>query len=249
VTGADGTPTPQFDLEGTAEGDGRVFQVAQGNLSIDYSTHYHGPVERGQQPDAAVAEKEPGWEYMLYGRTLKAGLEGLDGKWLAYRHGHTVRAARYATRIETTRYMSWVMGESRRIIRSFSQWLSRPLQEEAFGLPGEPGNASAIQHSARCMYELFEEFIDLAIELRSASVPRETERARSLMAESIDLPLRQAQQFMQRLIETFESIPQLIAMRDPGKPVTFELSVTFSIDQKVKESLIDELDRLTRAIR
>ena len=249
MTTADDAPIPRVNLEGTAEGDGRVFQVAQGNLNIDYSTHYHGPVEHGQQPDAAVEEQEPGWEYMLYATTIKAGLASLDDKWLAYRHGHTIRAARYATLSEATQYMSWVIGESSRIVQSFNQWLSQPLQEEAFGRRGEPGNASAIQYSARCLNQLFEEYIDLAIELRSASVPREAGRARDLVAELIDLPLRQAQSFMLRLIETVERIPQLIAGRDADNPAVVELVVTFSVNQKVRKELSAELDRLKRAKR
>jgi hypothetical protein len=249
VSAPEDGPTPQVSVEGSAAGDGRVFQVAQGNLSIDYSTHYHGPVEHGQQPDTAGAEQEPGWEYMLYGATLKMELASLDGKWLGFRHGHTVRATRYATRSDALKYMWWVLDETSRIIESLNKWLSQPLQEEAFGRRGEPGNASAIQHSARCFCQLFEEYIDLAIGLRSASMPTETERARGLVAELIDLPLRQTHQFMLRMIETVERIPQLIAGRDADNPAIVELTVTFSFDQKVRKDLSAELGRLKRTSR
>ena len=141
------------------------------------------------------------------------------------------------------------MDESGRIVHSFTQWLSPPAQEEVFGPRGQPGNASAIQHSAHSMCRLFGEFVDLLIELRSVSIPTETKRARDFVVIMLDQPLRQARQFMLDVIEALADLPQQIAGRDPGSPIFINVSVTFSMDEKARIEFRKELDRLKKLKR
>ena len=70
MTAADDMLIPPVNIEGTAVGNGRVFQVAHGSLNDDYSMHYRGPSVEQQQTAATSIKRDSGWEYLLYAATL-----------------------------------------------------------------------------------------------------------------------------------------------------------------------------------
>jgi hypothetical protein len=244
----DETPiaAPSANATGHAEGQGRVYQVAHGDQHISYSTHFYGSAEQQASQHPLATEQPPGWEYLLYATVLRQEMDALEGKWLGYRYGHTVRAARYTDDSEALRYFGYVLQESNRIVTSMTGWFSPESQEHAFGRPGEPGRPAVIQHNAKSLCALLGEWLDFALELRSAAIPSRLDRLRELALQLNDDPIRTAHGFIESMISQMEDIPRLLAERVNGQQIRIEMTLTLRITDEALKSYTKEIKRLRR---
>lgn len=232
-------------LNGTASGHGQVYQVGSGNLHIENS-HYHGSL-RSARVTSLIAEQPPGWEYLLHGLVLSEGMDALQGKWLSYSFSHTRRAARYQDEQAALDYLGLSSREAGRIIGSLTDWFNPALEQRAFGRMGESGNVSAIEYFARSLCTLLEEFLDLAIELRSVDLSRRLGRVRELMLKMFDEPIQDTYRFFEKLIAQFEAVPQLVAARTGDRPIRIELEFVLKVDPAVSAEVQREFVRLRKA--
>ncbi len=237
---------PEIRLNAQAEGDARIFQVGHGNLNVDNSTHYHGSGVSAAAPHPLAVEQPPGWEYLLYADILAQSMQAQQGKWLGFCYNHTIRAERYTDERSAIRYFDHVLTESTRVVESMAGWLSPAAQSHAFGLPGEPGDPSVIELNARGLCDLFGEWLDIAIELRSIGVPARLNRARELTLLLIEGPILQGHQFLQSVVSQFEAIPDLAARRAPGQPIHIRLTFEPKLDPGVLKDHRNEFRRLRR---
>lgn len=238
---------PRMHLHAQAEDGGRVYQVGHGNLNVDNSTHhYHGANDRAISPHPLVVERPPGWEYLLYADILTQSMQELQGKWLGFCYNHTVRAARFIDERSAVQYFNQALSESTRIVESMASWLSPGAQTHAFGLPGEPGDPSVIEYNACGLCDLFAEWLDVAIELRSVAIPARLSRARELTLLLIEGPIIEGQRFLQSVVSQFEAIPDLATRRTPGQPLVIHLTFEPKIDAVILKDHRNEFRRLNR---
>lgn len=248
MANADGSAQrAQVNLDGQAQGSARLYQVGVGNIHVtDKSTnHYHGS-DAPTRPHPLTVEQPPAWEYLFYADTLAKSLQALQGKWLGFCYNHTVRAARYPDERSAILYLQSTLTESTRIVESMAAWLSPTAQTHAFGPPGEPADPSAIEYNARSLCELFGQWLDLAIELRSVTVPTRINRARELTLLLIEGPILDGQRFLQSIVSQFEAIPDLVAHRSPGQPIHINLTFTPKLDEGILKDHRNEFRRLRR---
>jgi hypothetical protein len=231
-------------LSGQASGHGQVYQVGSGNLHVENS-HYHGPL-RSAAVAKLIADRPPGWEYMLHGHVLSEGMEALQGKWLSYNFGHTMRASRYQDEKAALDYLGQSSREAGRIISSLTNWFNPELEERAFGRMGEPGNAAAIEYFVRSLCALLDEFLDLAIELRSVGLPPRLTRVRELTLKMFDEPIQDTYHFFEKLIAQFEAVPKLLATRTDA-PIVIELEFVLKVDPAVSAEIDREFGRLRKS--
>lgn len=235
------------NLQGTAHGQGRVYQVGSGTLHVDNSTHYHGAL-RSPELAKLIDARPPAWEYLLCGRVLSEGMDALQGKWLSYTFSHTMRAPHYKDDKAAIDYLVHASREAGRITGSLTHWFNPALERRAFGRLGESGNASAIEHFARSLCTLLEEFIDLAIELRSVDLPSRLDRLRQLLLTMFGEPIRDTYHFFEKLIVQIEEVPGLLSAHSGDAPIRIELEYVLKIDPAVSKAIQKEFRELRRGI-
>jgi hypothetical protein len=239
-------PYPEIRLNVQAAGNAQVFQAGIGDIHVNYNTHHHGSGGIAAGSHRLAVEKPPGWEYLLYADILTQSMHALQGKWLSFCYNHTTRATRYTDERSVVQYLNHAMNESVRIVESMAGWLSPTAQIHAFGPPGEPANPSVIEHNARGLCDLFGEWLDLAIELRSVAVPTRISRARELTLLLIEGPILDGQRFLQSIISQLEEIPDLIARRAPGQVININLTFKPKLDEDILKDHRNEFRKLRR---
>lgn len=130
-------------------------------------------------------------------------------------------------------------GRSVRIERVFV------AQEDAFGKPGEPGDAGLIQHFAGWIIEVYRRLLDRAGTVRSAGVPEEFELAVELSSQAADLPLLRIRSFIDETVAAVDQLPaKLAAPENERLPIELRLTLTLEADNELMGAAVDELRRV-----
>jgi hypothetical protein len=118
-------------------------------------------------------------------------------------------------------------------------------QEDAFGKPGEPGDAALIQHFAGWIIEVYRRLLDWAGTVRSAGVPEDFELAVELSSQVADLPLERIRSFIDETVTAVDQLPTKLATpENEGQPIELRLTLTLEADNELMGAAVDELRRV-----
>jgi hypothetical protein len=120
------------------------------------------------------------------------------------------------------------------IVTSFERILEGPVQEEAFGAPGDSGDPVLIEHLARRQADILDDLLDWSLGLLSLAA--ESDESRSVF-ETISRyaaqPIRAIQQFARDYRDHMDG---MAARLQAGENVSVEMTIRFEIPQDVLDS-------------
>ena len=190
-----------------------------------------------------VAARPGGWEYLLFAAVLLQGKNDLELRWYDHRLGLPTAEYHRVDEDEVVGYVGAAFGRL--------GWTLRPINRvfaahvDAFGRPGEPGDAALIQHFAGWIIEVYRRLLDWAGVVRSAGVPDEFELAVELSSQAADLPLEQIRSFIDETVAAVDQLPaQLMAHREEHEPIELRLTLTLEADNELMGAAVDELRRV-----
>lgn len=193
---------------------------------------FNGKVPRTPEEIAVLlAERPDWWEYLLYAAVLRQEINACEDKYRDHVLGYAPKNGRYLRddeALETTkRNIGFFLG----LAGSFNRVLDERAQEAAFGRPGEPGDADRIIHLARRQVSVYEEFMDLAAELRATAVSSEAfRRMLDIEASWADQPVEQIRTFIERLVQETDT---MVERADRGEDVIIELVVKLEVGDEL----------------
>jgi hypothetical protein len=124
--------------------------------------------------------------------------------------------------------------------------LDSQARDRAFGLPGQPGDPTLIEHLATRFVEIYEEVLDIAAGLRSVRVSNNMTSVMDAAAHLTDTPLKEVRDFIDQVIAETDTIPDRLTC---DEPITIRLMLDLTADQKAAKHLDREVKRARRKIR
>jgi hypothetical protein len=117
--------------------------------------------------------------------------------------------------------------------------------EQAFGAPGQDGDAERLAHLAKRWNNVYEEFLDWAASLRGASVPSEFQDLLELAARYADEPVEKYRRFVEEYAAQVNAIYDRVpAAMAAGRSIEFEVKLVLSYREGVINDYVAELNRL-----
>jgi hypothetical protein len=191
--------------------------------------------------------RQPGWEYLLFAGVLAQGMRRLEPK----ERDHELQLARgprqHLDLQETTKYLSRAFGDLAAVWEPMGRLFQPSAQEQAFGAPGEPGDAARIEHFARRIVDMYEQTLDWGLTMRSLDIADPLKKSVELAARAADQPASDTKRFIEHAIKETDRIPAAIAGPDPT-PVNIELSLVLTVDERLMAEFNRELKRATDAL-
>jgi hypothetical protein len=177
---------------------------------------------------ALLAQRPPGWEYLLFAAVLRRGFDGLATK-------HRDHTLRYATHdrefLDDEQALQFILGSSVRlhaIVESFQRMLTTDSQDAAFGRPGDP---DLIVHLGQRLVDLYEELLDWAATLRAATVwSQALRRLADVTARLADQPIASLRSSVAEFVDLIDSMPA--RLRD-GERVAIDLVIRLDLPEEI----------------
>lgn len=195
-----------------------------------------------------VNERPRWWEYLLFAGVLVQGRNELETKW----DDHELRlpggARREVDQASAPDFMGREMRWMGKQIGVLDRIIAPSVQEQAFGLPGEPGDPVRIENLARRLVSMYESLLDWAASLRSTSVPGVFEELLETSACFADAPLHQIREFIDTTADQISRLAELAAGATVEHPVTVELTLKLEADPAVQERHRRALKRAEREL-
>lgn len=196
-----------------------------------------------EQLQQLVAERPTGWEFLLFAGVLLQGKNDLKLRWRDHQLRLPTAEYHRVDEDDVAGYLGaafgrlgWTLGPVERVFDA---------QEDAFGEPGEPGDAALIQHFADWIIEVYRRLLDWAGTVRSAGVPEEFELAIELSSQAADLPLERIRSFIDETVAAVDQLPaKLAAPENEREPIELQLTLTLDADNELMGAAVDELRRV-----
>lgn len=189
------------------------------------------------------AQRPAAWEHLLFGSVLRTGKDRLEPSW----RDHQLRLPTSTyRRLEEDEVADFVAEAYARL-----RWIVRPLErvfdahEDAFGRPGEPGDAALIQHFAEWIASVYKQLLDWSGEVRSADPPEALRRTLELLAHSADAPIEQIRGFIDHVGDELDRIPEHLSQSEADRsenPLRLELVLELFVDEFLLEEVLAELE-------
>jgi len=112
--------------------------------------------------------------------------------------------------------------------------LSAPVEEAAFGAPGQAGDPDRIRALAREVVGVYEALMDWAASLRNAGVPQRFRDLVETTACLVDAPILQIREWIDSLADTTSRLPEIVAGATPEHPAKVEMNLKVEIDPTAK---------------
>jgi hypothetical protein len=201
-----------------------------------------------QEQRQLLIVRQPGWEYLLFAGVLAQNVRRLELK----EHDHELQLIRGSRQHldlqETTQYLSHAFGDLAAVWKPMGRLFEPSTQEQAFGAPGEPGDAARIEHFAQWIVDMYEQTLDWGLAMRRLDVPDPLKKAVDLAAQAANQPASDVKRFINRAIEETDRIPTALATPDP-LPVKIELALVLTVDDQLLADFDRELKRATKEIK
>lgn len=189
---------------------------------------------------SVLADRRSGWEFLVFAGVLSEGLRALELRWRE--HQLRIPAGPYhrVSEDEVATYLSEAFGRL--------GWILRPLNplfegyEDAFGKPGEPGDAALIEHFGGWIVMIYERLLDWASTVRSADVPDGFDKAFDLSARAADMPIMQIRDFVDNTVAQTEQLATQLALTETEhEPIRLDFTLNLAADEELMQAAIDEL--------
>jgi len=186
------------------------------------------------------------WEYRLFAEVLQQGRDDLEATWRDHQLSLPRGPYRRLDPADVPRRLSAAFGEL--------SWIVEPVERvfdshiEAFGKPGQAGDADLIRHFASWILLTYRRLLDWAAELRNEDPGADFMRAVRLSAHAVDAPLDQFRAFIDDSIYKIRQAERMIAgstKSDDRRPIELSLTLTLEVDQALLDEAHAELARAT----
>lgn len=196
-----------------------------------------------KQLQELVVARPDGWEVLLFAASLRQGKNDLDLRWRDHQLRLPTADYHRLDEHDVAGYLGaafgrlgWTLGPIERVFAA---------HEDAFGKPGESGDAALIRHFAGWIIEVYRRLLDWAGTVRSADVPEEFELAVELSSQAADLPLERIRSFIDDTIAAVDQLSgDLAAPEDERKPIELLFTLTLEADNELMGAAVDELQRV-----
>jgi hypothetical protein len=198
-----------------------------------------------EQQRQLLAERPPGWEYLLFAGVLAQSKDALEPKW----QDHQLRYARVTGQSlddsQVGTFIVAAMREPLAFAENLNRVFDRQAKELAFGLPGVPGDPARIEHLGHRLVAIYEDFLDWSARLRGTVASSKYRRLLDLAASTADMPAKQIRDFIDQHVATLERLPELLA--EPGdEPIDLTFVLELDIDRRIIAEYNREFKRLRR---
>jgi hypothetical protein len=194
-----------------------------------------------EQLSYVLAERPPGWEYLVFAGALILELEPLESRYEDYKLGYAPRLGRFIYEAEFFEYFQAQLSESMALINGFSLVFNEKIMKAAFGPTGVAGNSARLLHLAKRIIGTYDELLRWVERLRGTSVPDRYSPLIAILAKWNDQPIEEIRRFVRYYAESVERIPDATVN---GTPVLIDCHVTFSIPAELSKAFRDEMERL-----
>lgn len=198
-----------------------------------------------QERQLLLMHRQPGWEYLLFGADLLAGLEQLQPEWRDFEARYATPSGRYLSRDEAVPYLEAALHRSTSYVNAAMRLFEPAVHERAFGKPGEPGDAERIAHLAQRLSDLYRNLLAWAAELRGTATE---DVFRPLLEATADLvvgPVEQYRAFVQDCVRQIDEIPAHISA-DTGEPLRVTLELVLAINDDDQARLTAAFEQVNR---
>lgn len=191
-----------------------------------------------------VDERRDWWEFVLYAGLLVKGKRELETKW----DDHELRLPRGPRRdfdlASANDFLSREIGWIKKHI-VLDRIISPSIYEQAFGAPGQSGDAAKIESMARRLLSMYESWLDWAAGLRNASVPPVYEDVLETTACLIDGPLLSVREFIDYVAQQTARLPELAGDGTDKDPIT----LTFELKLDIEDEAVERNSRAWEKLR
>jgi hypothetical protein len=198
----------------------------------------------GQQ--LLLLNKPPYWEYLLFASVILLGKERLEPQWLDHKIRHVKKTGPTLGDSEAITALNEALSDIQAAIANLMHLFEADVQEAAFGPPGVAGTAVAIQHLGDRVIDFYDYLLTWASDLRGARTSSKFAKAFELAATMADRPLGEMRTFLDRTVNQFEELNELIAGRDAGERIVLELELVLTVDEAVVREFNRECNRLKK---
>jgi hypothetical protein len=182
-----------------------------------------------------------GWEFLHFAARLLRERAAVEGKYRDFMMGYAPPTDEVICIEDAPDFISRAVRYAMQRTRNLNRVISPAVQEGAFGRPGEDGDAEAIRHMAMRLNSIYEDLIDWTARVRGATLPAEFACVVELLGNVADRTISEYRGFVDTFVAQNDRLPEQIAM---GKPMTPDLTVTFSIQDEMVEAIRAELRRV-----
>jgi hypothetical protein len=201
-----------------------------------------GAIDRVPQSQEEIqlllAQRSGPWEYFLFAALLKNGMDQLESKHLDYRMQYARRSGVRVAREELVNFAQSYIRSIEGIVENFNFVLSWEVQEQAFGVPGEAGDADRIAHLAERYVDTYEELLDWAYELRGASAEVGKDALRTLALWADD-PVEKCRIFVEDLVRELNRYSE---MQEVGESLNLSLTLKVELSPDMTELFVRQIE-------
>ena len=190
-----------------------------------------------------LAEPDAYWEYKLFAGSLYVGRAALAEKWMDHEMRLPTPARERVVGTTVLTRIREMTGDALALLARLNKVFSPEVQEWAFGLPGSPGDAERIKHTAKRLLEVFESFLDWAATMRGLLVPEKFARIRDIGAMLLDHGIETLYRFVEEFVAQVDRIPAILAARN-GRPITVNIPLVLAVPDELTDQFYAECDRL-----
>lgn len=212
---------------------------------VPESTEVGGVPHSPRQLSALLAQKPRAWEYLLFAGALLQGREALEFTYLDHKLG--IAANRRAVGFDEA--LEVIQRAFERLSETMDP-LERAFQEDpqrhAFGPPGEPGDAQAIQHLAHLVVHAYEELLDIAGSLDAIAPPKLLVLIHELTLCKVDEPLEALRAFITKVVEEMDRLPDRLGHEEH---IVIDLELDVTPDETIGNRISAESRRIGRKVR
>ncbi len=193
-----------------------------------------------EQKRELLAQRPQGWEYLLYAGVIWQQRQALESKWLDHELGYARRTGQHLKDDEAFHLLSNAFTDCSACLVNVLKVLNPQARERAFGLSGQPGDPSLIEHIANRFAGVYEELLDIAAKLRGTGVSANMAPVMDSAVHLVDAPLKEIRDFIDQLIAETDTIPDRLAREES---ITIELMFTLTLDDEAIQHHYLEMER------
>ena len=227
----------------------RLVELILQKLEMQLSqTVVHTPVGVPRNPGEKrylLANRPPGWEYLLFAGVLAEGKDALEPKW----RDHQLRYVRVTgpslNDSQVGAFVDAAINESLTFVQNVNRVFDRQVTELAFGPLGADGDPERIEHLGRRLVAIYEDFLDWSARLRGTVTSPKYRRLLDLAALIADTPITEIRDFIDNFVGTMDRMTELLAGPPPEKPI----EMTFKLELTVDDAAIAEYNWEFRRLR
>ena len=185
-------------------------------------------------------EKPEAWEYRLYFQSWLDEVERRADMIREYKNGLQLDTVIYVPALDAPEWFQTQMHELSILVDSANTLINQSLQE-AFGKPGEPGNAEEIIWVSRMVGRILEQTIRWVTRVRCARCEEPFDKVALEAASFADDLISQFENFPKDALRKIEETLSLPKLAEPRK---LELTMTFTLTNQ--DRFMNALDNAKR---